>query len=229
MPLRAIFRNRAEVYPSALRALRQCLGVVLSICLATPYAAAQQAPSRSAQVDLGSITGRLQIFVLKGRDEIHLASDQTQKFIVVEIRDDNNLPVEGAEVSFELPASGPGGSFRGGLSKTTTRSTGQGQAAAAFNPNQQLGKFQISVKASIGERSGSINVNQRISDSLNALSAGKKRGFFNKKSIVILSIVGAGAATAAILATRNGNSGSGAASTSPVTITPGSPTFGGPR
>lgn len=204
---------------------RRAGGMLLCVLLTFGSITAQPPAVQPSRVDPGSISGRLQIFVLKGRDEVHLTSDQTQKFIVVEIRDDNNLPVEGAVVTFEMPASGPGGLFKGNQTQVATRSTGQGQAAAAFTPNQQLGRFPINVTASIGTRTGTLAVNQIIAARAENETA-KKGGFFNKKTIIILGLAGAGAATGIVLATRNGAS---AAVPPPVTISPGAPTFGGPR
>jgi hypothetical protein len=206
--------------------IRRFAGILLSLSLTVGSVAGQPPAVKPSRVDLGSISGRLQIFVLKGRDEVHLTSDQSQKFIVVEIRDDNNLPVEGAEVTFELPASGPGGLFRENQTKITTRTTGQGQAAAAFTPNQQMGRYQIGVKASIGERAGTLSVNQMIAARADKDTAKGKGGFFSKKTIILLSLAGAGAVTGIVLATR-GDSAS--ASTPPITINPGAPSFGGPR
>jgi hypothetical protein len=49
---------------------------------------------------------------------------------VVEIRDSNDFPVEGATVVFTLPASGPGVTFLGGAASVTIRFDARGQAAA---------------------------------------------------------------------------------------------------
>ena len=54
----------------------------------------------------------LKIFVLEGQGAIHSIRDQGAAMPVVEVRDDNGLPVEGAEVKFDLPPAGPGGSFQ---------------------------------------------------------------------------------------------------------------------
>ena len=50
--------------------------------------------------------------------------------LVIQVLDQNDRPVEGAEVVFRFPLNGPGAVFRGGNTSQTVRTNGQGQAAA---------------------------------------------------------------------------------------------------
>jgi len=47
---------------------------------------------------------------------------------VVEVRDDGDKPVPGAEVVFQLPPAGPGGVFNGWMRTQTARTGPEGRA-----------------------------------------------------------------------------------------------------
>ncbi len=113
---------------------------------------AVQPPHRSGQIpsrdpQRPAIRG-LQILVLEGvKAESYPGRPGAQP--VIEVRDDLDRPVEGAEVVFDLPMVGPGGAFQDGEKRFTTKTNSQGQAMAApFTTNPQVGPFtmRVSVK-----------------------------------------------------------------------------------
>jgi hypothetical protein len=206
-----------------------CCWLILSnLWISAGYAQTQSAGTPDEQ---GSVPPRtpssistLKVFVLEGADAIHVPGASYTAPLVVEVRDQNDRPIEGAEVTFQLPSSGPGGFFPGQKLSFTTKTNYQGQAeAAAFQPNNQLGTFTVVVTASLGVLKRSITVNQTTSNDLEALT--KKRQ--SKKWLWIALIGGAAAGTGVYFATRGGGSSSSGAST--ITLTPGSVTIGAPR
>jgi hypothetical protein len=144
---------------------------------------------------------------------------------VVEVRDANEFPVEGATVIFTLPAAGPSGVFPGDRKSLTTRSDARGQATAAFMATGAPGKFRIQVTATLGNRKGETSIDQ--TNTTNAYigpTIAKKRWYKKWQTWAIIGAA-AGAGTAVAL-TRGGGSSS---SSTGVTITSGGPVFGGPH
>lgn len=163
----------------------------------------------------------LQIFILEGQGEIHDIRNRVSAMVVIEVRDDNSLPLEGADVTFDLPAVGPGGTFAGQQSTSTAKTNFQGQAAATFMPNLETGRFNIRVTAKLGNRTGHAVISQS-----NALRSGvaesKSGGIFKFAWWKVAVLAGVGATVGILLATRGGSSSSG------PTLIPGTPTFGAP-
>lgn len=80
---------------------------------------------------------------------------------VIEVRDQEDKPVAGAEVVFQLPASGPGGVFYGWMRTQTARTDEKGRAVASgLTPNEDEGRFQIRVLASRDGQKGTAVINQ---------------------------------------------------------------------
>jgi len=207
--------------PSAMQSVT---AVLVAALLALPPEAAAQTPNTAAPAapqapNLAPLPVQsLQIYVLEGQDAIHDIRDRAAAMVVVEVRDENGLPVEGAEVTFTLPAAGPGGSFAGQQFTHTAKTNFQGQAAAAYLPNMQTGRFNLRVSAKLGNRVGQAVIRQT-----NALRSGveeRKSGVFKFAWWKVAVLAGVGATVGIVLATR----GSGPS----VTLIPGTPTFGAP-
>lgn len=163
----------------------------------------------------------LKIYVLSGDGAIHRPAVTALSDLVIEVRDLNDLPVEGAEVRFVLPETGPGGTFRGAPTYTT-RTNSSGQAVAAgFESNGIEGRFQIVVEARSGERMG-----RQIVNNANSFRAGSFREDRPRKLTKRLLIIGAiaGAATAGLFLALRNDSSSGTAS-----LTPGAVVIGASR
>lgn len=167
----------------------------------------------------------LRIRVLEGEGAVHNIQTGSVAPLVIEVRDSNENPVEGAEVTFELPTSGPGGDFPGQQLTQTTRTNYQGQAGwTGFRPNNRQGRFQVRVKAVLGNQTGHISVNQRNSlEEFATKEVEKKRPWYlSKRALIIYGLAGAGIATWLVL--RDGNS-----SSSQVTVGVGPVVIGPPR
>ena len=184
-----------------------------------PPLAAQQQPAAVQ-------SGGLKINVVQGEGARNSIRGRTGVSPAVEVRDEEDKPVAGAEVVFQLPASGPGGVFHGWMRMQTARTNAQGYAAAsAFTPNDQEGRFNIKVTATQGNKSASTVIAQI--NVQNGAQAQPARG--SRKWIWALVGLGlAGAIGGGVAASRNGDS-EPAAATNPVTITPGPVAVAGPR
>lgn len=174
----------------------------------------------------------LKLFVLQGNNAINdvLGRSVAVSTPIVEVRDLNDLPVEGAEVIFELPANGPGGSFPGNKITFNTRTTVQGQASAPFTPNTLPGRFSIQVTATAGDRFGRIVIQQTNANVVPG-TGDLNQSHSSRKKWLILAGVGAAAGITIGLVLANHSSAAtptGTIQTPPViVITPGPPVFGG--
>lgn len=162
----------------------------------------------------------LKIFVLSGTEAVHRPSTSLYSEVIVEIRDEQDLPVEGANVRFVLSRSGPGGTFSG-EQEYVTRTNSSGQATAlGFEPNGIEGRFPVEVIASHGSLEARTVVYQ-----VNSLSevgvTRPAKGKFRKR--MLIAGIAAGATTALVLVLR------GSSSSDAVTLTPGPVVIGGPR
>ncbi len=94
--------------------------------------------------------------------------------LVVQILDQNDRPVEGADVVFRFPLSGPRAAFTGGKTAQTVRSNGTGEAAAVnWMANGEVGTFEIHVTATYGNEQGETTVKMQ---NVTRIVEGAKKG-----------------------------------------------------
>lgn len=176
----------------------------------------------------------LKILALAGNGEMNDLERKVMAPLVVQILDQNDRPVEGAEVVFRFPLNGPGAAFPGGKTSQTVRSNGTGEAAALnWMANGEVGTFEIHVNATYGNEIGETIVKmQNVSRIVEAQGSNKhaKRNHWYSPTWVKVALVAvaAGAVVGIVLATRGGGGHSSGSNTIPITITPGSPTVGQP-
>lgn len=163
---------------------------------------------------------RLHLVVLQGLAAVNDLRTPTTTMLVVEVRDENYLPLEGATVEFELSATGPSGSFEGGVRLKKAITNAQGQAFTTFEPNPAAGRFSIEARATYGTRTGMVAI-------MHPTQPPRSRISRHKTLAIVIAVGVAGAATAVILTTRGRASSPSSKPT--VTITSGIPTFGSPQ
>lgn len=191
--------------------------IVIPLCLALSCLAQQPPP------------GKLKVNVLAGQGAVNNIVQGVAAQPAVEVLDESNAPVVGAEVTFEAPADGPGGTFFG-TRTYTTRTDAKGRAqASGLAPNNQPGKFQIMARAKSEKGTGEAAIAQSNGGPGTPVSGTVQQN--KKKFWIIAGIVAAAAAGGGVAASRNGGSGSSAteATKRPVTIGAGPITVGGPR
>ncbi len=191
-----------------------------------PPAASNPAPAQPlAQLP---VEQSLKILVLAGDGEQNDLERRVMAPLVVQVEDQNDRPVEGANVIFRFPINGPSATFPEGKSAVTVRTNGTGQAAAVnWMANGQVGTFQVHVNASYGNQVGEATVS--MTNAARVVAEAKKstaKSWWSHRWVKIAVIGGVAAAVAigVVLATRGGGKSSG----STVTIIPGSPGVGVP-
>jgi hypothetical protein len=208
--------------------------------LAALLCASMVAPFAAPAQDDRALSQTLTIAVLQGDHAVHDIRTGIVTVPIVEVRDQSMKPVAGAEVTFELPSSGPGGAFAGGSLKAQSKTTAAGQASAPeFIPNRSEGRYFIQVTARLGDRIGAARIEQTNSSNAAVIKKAADRGASGTSKIWRVLAVAGGLATTAglILLTRGGddddvviNVGStGGAGRPTVTLNPGTITVGGPR
>jgi len=172
-------------------------------------------------------TAAIKIVVQEGQGAINNIQQHRAKEPVIQVLHEDNEPVVGATVTFQLPDSGPGGSFADNSRFLTVQTDDKGQAVAhGLKPNSAPGRFQIRVTASYHGQTANAVVAQ-----INAEPAAAKKG--NGKLLLLLAIAGGAAAAGAAAAL--GHKGSTAAAppaitTPPATVlAPGTPSINPPH
>jgi hypothetical protein len=169
----------------------------------------------------------LRIVILEGQRRPNRLSEGFFAVPVVEIRDSNDLPIEGAQVVFTLPGgvNGAGAAFSDGSLEKTFSTNAQGQASAAgYVPNAVEGKFVVRVKATYQEESAQITIPQSNTFQLQA-EADRKKSRAWRKWLWISG--GAAAAVVVAFVLLRGSDASSAPVPSVITVTPGPPVIGG--
>jgi len=189
------------------------------------------APQPGQPAPASPLVQGLKIVPLAGKGEMNDLERHVMAPLVIEVLDQNDRPVEGAEVVFRFPINGPGATFPGEKTSQTTRTNGQGQAAAMnWIANNQVGAFDVHITANYGNQLGESTVSMsNVNKIVEEAKKTQKNGAWYSPRWVKLAILGGTVALAAgvVLATR----GSGSTTKAPptITITPGPPTVGGPH
>ncbi len=197
---------------------------------------AASTPPPAAPAPLPTIES-LKVIALAGRDEVNDIQRKVMAPLVIEVLDQNDRPVEGAEVVFRFPLEGPSATFASGRTSQTVRTNGRGEAAATnWMANSQVGRFPVHINASYGNQVGQITFSMSNSTKVAQSQSGttvlgpgqeKHAGWFSPMWVKIAVIGGSAALVAGIiLATRGGSSKSSGAT---ITISPGAPSIGGPH
>lgn len=165
----------------------------------------------------------MNIIALEGEGAINHVRKRQPRNIIVQVRDGNRNPIEGATVHFTLPVQGPGGEFFNGAKTLSVTSDRDGRATArGFLPNSTVGKVEIRVDANRDQEEASLVVTQ-----FNMVVSG---GGGAGKWIALFTILGGAAAGGAYATTRKApSSAATAAAPAVITITPGAGSVGGPR
>jgi hypothetical protein len=178
------------------------------------------AQSQAQQLTSAVPTRSLRVVALEGEEAVNSIPAHTGTAPVVEIRDENERPVEGATVIFSLPEAGAGGIFPGDHLTLTKMTNQRGQAdATGFTPNFISGRFLIRVTALRDGVTGTAFVRQTNTNKMPNLRS--HRTGISWKWVAVGAGVAAAAATGIYFATRS--SGPSSISASAGTVVFGSP------
>jgi hypothetical protein len=204
------------------------LWVILTLCISgvVPEAAAQDTVSK------------IEIEVMAGEGAAASAGQRVAVVPAVRIVDQNNRPVRGAVVLFNLPVSGTSGEFSNGAKNLSALTDQNGTATATgLRANGVPGRLQILVTASYRGANARGFINQTVQGTGSAttqVSRGGGGGHGSAKWIVIIAVIGGAAAGGAIAATHKGGGTSSSGSPTPsaptsIGITPGTGTVSPPH
>jgi hypothetical protein len=215
-------------------AVRFGLSPLLAVLLAWPPGVSAQQPAAPEQAKPPAplpTAQNLRIIVLAGKGGLNDLEHKVMSPLVVQILDQNDRPVDGAEVVFRFPLKGPSATFPNQEGSRTFRSNGEGEAAAVgWAANGQTGNFDVHVTATYGNQSGEATIPMSNVTRIVETSGGKQRVSRSWWSSIWfkIGVAAGGAALVAVivLATRGSSS---KASQPTVTISQGPPTIGGPQ
>jgi hypothetical protein len=106
-------------------------------------------------------TGSLKVRVVDGDGGFNDIRNAIGHEITVEVRDQNNHPVMGAEVTFTAPTYGPSGTFANGTLTEIVVTDRDGIAhSVGIKPNATEGRLVIAVVASSQGREGTASIRQ---------------------------------------------------------------------
>ena len=205
------------------------LSPFLTVLLALPSNLAAQQPTAPEQQPIPLPTVQtLKVLPLAGNGATNDLERGIMSPLVVQVLDQNSRPVDGAQVVFRFPLRGPSAVFPNLQTSQTARTNADGQAAAVgWVANKEVGSFQIQVSASRGNELGSATITMTNATRIVPEDQAKHKSKWSSKWVKIGIIAGAaGIAAGVVLATRGGGGGS---SNTTVTVSPGSPTIGGPH
>ena len=191
----------------------QSICLLLVFCLLAASADAQGPP--------------IKIVIQEGQGAINNIQQHRAKEPVVQVTHEDGEPVRQASVTFQLPETGPGGTFANGNKMLTVQADEKGVAVGrGLRPNQIAGRFQIHVTASFQGATASAVISE-----INAQPAATGGG--GSKKLLIIALIG-GAAAGGLAAALGGKSSSsssvGTVSAPPPTVlVPGTPTIQPPH
>ena len=165
----------------------------------------------------------LRILALEGDNAVNYIPLRTVTAPVVEVRDENDRPLEGAVVTFKAlsTSAGVGGSFEGGQSSQTARTDYRGQAGArGYTVTDKPGRFVIEVMAVHAQRTARLMMTQTNSMSSIATETPIVAKRSSKKKWLLISAAAAGGGLALYFGLRG---------SSPISISAGPVVLGGPR
>ena len=147
----------------------------------------------AALAALLSQPGPLKIVVIEGEGAVNIIQQKTAVAPVIEVRDQNNLPVPGAVVTFTI-SGGKQAAFAGGSQTLTVTTNAAGRAAASAVSPINSGAVQIQVQATFQGQTAAATIAQT-----NVVAAGG-----GLSGLAVAGIVGGvGAAGGAILLSKN--------------------------
>lgn len=199
---------------------------------ATPQApaapAATPAPAQPIPTSQLPVEQSLKILILAGNNEANDLQRHVMAPLVVQVLDQNDRPMDGAEVVFRFPITGPSAAFPGNKPSATVRTNSGGQAAATnWMANGQVGTFEVHVNASYGNQIGEATLKMTNVTRIEEVKKVSKRESLWSHRWFKVAVIG-GAALAVGLGVYFGTRGGGGKSGNTIGVSPGPVTVGGP-
>jgi hypothetical protein len=208
-------------FPERSRRSERLLACFLAALLALPASVFGQAPQPPAPT-----VQTLKVIPLSGNNAINDLERRVMPPLVVQVLDQNDRPVEGADVVFRFPVGGATATFANQQTSQSVKTNVVGQArAAGWMMNNQVGSFQVRVTATRGNEQGETLITMTNVTRIADVAPARQGRWWTSKWAIVAYVGAAGAVAAGIvLANRNGGP-----PTTTITATPGAPTIGGPQ
>lgn len=210
------------------RRIKRWLPYALAGLLVLPPNVSAQEPAPPPQgvpVAQPATVQSLKVILLSGNQGMNDLESKVMVPLVVQVVDQSDQPVDGAEVTFRFPLDGPGASFANQKSSQTFRTNADGQAAAiGWVANGKVGTFRVQVTASRGNELGSATISMTNVTRITGSAKAREKHWWSSKWAKIGIAAGTAGIIAAIILATHGSSGP-----TVITATPGSPTIGGPQ
>jgi hypothetical protein len=174
----------------------------------------------------GDAPSILTIRVAEGDGAAYPIGSRATRGVTVLVTDEAGRPVEGATVSFTLPAEGPGGVFSTGGRTEIAATRADGRAAVwGMQWNRAAGPFEIRITAVKGQARAGVVSSQSLSSAPEArVDPTKIRSAGGSHKLLWISLVVAGAAVVGVAGVAGRKpSDAGGSSVTPIKI--GTPTI----
>lgn len=203
----------------------RAMSALLSLLLALPGMSWAQQPQETPAATSAAqapAPASIKLMVVQGEAAINNIEKRVVTEPIVEVRDQENRPVAGAEVVFTTPPSGPSATFFGASRSYTVKSDESGRArGTGLSPNVEEGTYPIDVTATLGNLQTSVSITQTNARAPE-LKTDKKNGIGWR----LLTAIAAGAAAGIVaVSRRDSNNGS----STPTSISVGGVSVGAPR
>lgn len=148
------------------RLLRFC-SCIATLAIASVVCLAADAPAKPQLIAPLPMEHSLKILPLAGNHEKNDVTRHIMAPLVVEILDQNDMPLEGVEVVFRFPISGATAAFDDQQPARSFKTNGQGEAVATnWVASDTFGKFTVHVTASRGNRMGETTIDMENATNL---------------------------------------------------------------
>jgi hypothetical protein len=173
----------------------------------------------------GDAPSILTIRVAEGDGAAYPIGSRATRGVTVLVTDETGRPVEGATVSFTLPAEGPGGVFSTGGRTEIAATRADGRAAVwGMQWNRAAGPFELRITAVKGQARAGVVSSQSLSSAPEARVDTKIRSAGGSHKLLWISLVVAGAAVVGVAGVAGRKpSDAGGSSVTPLKI--GTPTI----
>jgi hypothetical protein len=168
----------------------------------------------------------LQVRILEGEGAAYPVGTRATRGITVQVTDEIGTPVEGAAVSFQLPADGPGGAFATGAKTEIATNRADGRASIwGMRWNRTAGAFEIRVTAAKGKTRAGAVCSAYLVDSPGEASPRASRGSGHGRRWLWVSLAIAGAAAGGVAAVSLGAKPGSSAAAASTGVQIGAPTI----
>ena len=161
---------------------------------------------------------KLQITVLEGEGAVNIIQQATAVAPLLEVRDQNGLPVPGVSVVFRIARGGA--TFPGGSSTLSVTTNAAGRAVAAGLTPGTPGAVQISATASFQGQTAAVTISQSNFATAAAAAAGAAGGGIGATTLAVIAGALGGGAAIAVKAKSSDVPGGSATAGTPGATTP---------